>query len=238
MLRTLCHKAWVDTRIRFVFGLVLAVIPACGLVLWFKPDTVITAPPMTYPEFIDWQFFSQQLAQIWCLMTVLLGIGGLNTQPQLGGGALFTLSLPVSRGQILTSRAIVVLLELLAIAIVPALAIVVLSPLNGHSYSLGAALGHAGLLWTGGAVFYAAAFLLAHAFRQPLAPILVLGFFLTVMGLRAVFPGLTAYTLAPVVTGQIYFRDHVFPWTHLLVSVALSALFFSLAGRVAARRDF
>ena len=37
MLRTLCHKAWVDTRIRFVFGLVLAVIPACGLVLWFKP---------------------------------------------------------------------------------------------------------------------------------------------------------------------------------------------------------
>ena len=238
MLQTLCYKAWLDTQLRFVFGLALAIIPACGLVWWFKPDTVITAPPMTYAEFIDWQFFAAQLAQLWCLMTVLLGFGGLNTQRQFGGGAIFTLSLPVSRRQILTSRAIVVLLELLAIALVPGLIIVVLSPLNGHSYSLGAALGHAGLLWTGGAVFYAAAFLLAHTFRQPLAPALVVGFFLVVTGLRSIYPGLTAYTLAPVVTGQIYFRDHVFPWTQLLVSVSLAALFFALADRVAARRDF
>ena len=53
---------------------------------------------------------------MWTLFAVLLGTGGLLSQAS-GGGALFTLSLPVSRNRLLGVRAATGLAELLVLAL-------------------------------------------------------------------------------------------------------------------------
>ena len=85
------------------------------------------------------------MTQMLSLFAVLLGTGGLLSQAS-GGGALFTLSLPVSRKRLLGVRAATGLAELLALAFVPPLLLPLLSPAVGQSYGIGDALVHGACL--------------------------------------------------------------------------------------------
>ena len=96
---------------------------------------------------------------------MLLGAGGIVSQAMRGGG-LYTLSLPVSRQQIVAARAGVALLELLALAAVPAVIVTLLSPAVDQSYSLADGLVHAALLFGGGAVFFSFTFLMSSIFTD------------------------------------------------------------------------
>ncbi len=89
-----------------------------------------------YRGYIWSQYIRQTMRELWALFAVVLGTGGLLAQAA-GGGALFTLSLPVSRSRVLTVRAATVLAELAILAIVPALLLPLLSPGIGQTYSLG-----------------------------------------------------------------------------------------------------
>ena len=95
-----------------------------------------------YRGYVWSQWFRQNMTQQWALFAVLLGTGGLLAQAS-GGGALFTLSLPVSRSRLLGVRAATGLAELLALAVVPSLLLPLLSPIVGERYGLGDALVHA-----------------------------------------------------------------------------------------------
>ena len=130
----LWYKSWLETRWRFVIGLVLLVCSAGGTVLVYPK--VAKLMPITpaldlsgelgrriresvelareYRGYVWSQWFRQNLIQMVTIFAVLLGTGGLPAQGS-GGAALFTLSLPVSRNRLLGIRASAGLAELLAL---------------------------------------------------------------------------------------------------------------------------
>jgi ABC-type transport system involved in multi-copper enzyme maturation permease subunit len=258
----LWHKAWLDTRWRFFAGLFVVSIAACGVVLSYPralevlaaiertPSAVLGSGPLAsrlaealahgrvYRGFVFTQLFEQELPQIWCLFAMLLGAGGIVSQSARGGG-LFTLSLPVSRHEIVTARAAVALLELLALSVIPALLITVLSPVVGQSYSLSEGVVHAALLFGGGAVFFSFTFLMSSIFADPWRPpALMAAVFFVIAMVRMIVPGFTRFTLAPVITGASYYFTYEIPWTPLLLSMLTSAVLLFLAARNIRRRDF
>src|ERR1700686_4238542 len=73
----------------------------------------------------------------------------------------FTLALPVSRARLVTIRALVGLLEVVSLALLPALILVCVSPFVHESYPLGEALRFSAL-WSGaGIAIFAMAFVLS-----------------------------------------------------------------------------
>ena len=93
----------------------------------------------TFRGYVWLNAFSQNLAQLGTLFAILLGSGALRTEAP---GTLYTLSLPVSRRALMTTRATAGLVELLVLMMVPALAIAMLAPAVGERYSIVDALVH------------------------------------------------------------------------------------------------
>jgi ABC-2 type transport system permease protein len=231
----LWYKAWLETRWRFVIGLVLLALSACSTVLAYPEvlrlmplvpqvgaDTEIgrriqeaAALSREYRGYVWSQWFRQNLVQTWTLFAVLLGTGGLLSQAS-GGGALFTLSLPASRARLLGVRAATGLAELLVLACVPSLLLIVLSPAVGESYSVVDVLIHGICLFM----------LVALCFAIALAV------------LEQFFRDLSRVGLFRVMTAEAYFRGDGLPWLGLITSTALSAALIYAATRNIARQDF
>jgi len=147
----LWYKAWLETRWRFLIGLALLICSAAAIVITY-PKVVKLLPLVPslevsgeigrriresaelsreYRGYVWSQWFRQNMAQSWTIFAVLLGTGGLLSQAA-GGGALFTLSLPVSRKRLAGIRAATGLGELLLLAFVPSILLPLLSPAIGQ----------------------------------------------------------------------------------------------------------
>ena len=126
----------------------------------------------TYEGYVWLQWFVNNLPKTWALFAILLGAGGLLSQASRGG-AMFTLSLPVSRERLLDIRAGAALAELLILAIVPSVLVVLLSPAVGQSYSLADALVHGVCLFIAGTVLFSLTFLLSTVFNDLWRPPLI-----------------------------------------------------------------
>ena len=120
----LWHKAWVDTRWRFLLGLALLLVFACGSSLTFPrvrdflasiqlPVVTDEEAAAAFRESLEltrtfrgyaWsQWFAQNFPVLLTIMAALLGSG--SSLVKGGSGALFSLALPVSRGKWISSRA-------------------------------------------------------------------------------------------------------------------------------------
>ena len=162
---------------------------------------------------------------------MLLGTGGLMAQGPRGG-ALFTLSLPVSRARLIGVRAATGLAELLVIALVSCLVLTLLSPAVGQSYSLVDALVHALCLFVAGTVLFSLATLLSTVFTRRVAPGADRPLRATMLAFcEAVFRDLSPYGLFGTMSGELYFRRGELPWLGLLASVLLSATFLFAVGQ-------
>src|ERR1700730_10365522 len=165
----LWYKSWLETRWRFVIGLLLLVLSATATVFAY-PQVVKLLPMVSkvdlggelgrrvaesaelardYRGSVWSQWFGQELTQEWTLCAALVGTGGLLAQSS-GGGALFTLSMPVSRNRLVGVRAATGLGELLALAFVPSLLLPVFSPAVGQTYGLGPTLVHSACMFVAG----------------------------------------------------------------------------------------
>jgi hypothetical protein len=254
----LWYKSWLETRWRFLIGLALLICAAAGNVLFYPQVVKLAADLPTldagselgrriaeaahlmrdYRGYIWVQWFKQNMLQMWTVFAVLLGTGGLLAQTS-GGAALYTLSLPISRGQLTTVRAATGLLELVALALVPSLAISLLSPAVGERYPVGEALIHAIYLVTGGAVFFSLAFLLSTVFSDIWRPLMIALFIAALLAVHElVVPDAARYSVFRVMSGEQYFLTGDLPWKGLLVSLAFSAVMLYLANISIARRDF
>jgi hypothetical protein len=250
----LWYKSWLETRWRFLIGLGVLLCSAAGSV--FTYPQVLRLLPMvpahlsgelgqrireaaelarTFRGFIWSNWFRENLSQTGTLFAVLLGTAGLLSP---SGGALFTLSLPVSRGRLLAVRAAAGLAELFVLALVPSLLIPLLAPAIGASYDLGSVLLHSVCLFVAASVFFTLAFLLSTLFSDPWRPVLIalaLAFALTFVE-RFVHPA--GFSLFRVMNGEAYFRSGHLPWGGLLASAALSALLYYGAVLNFRRHDF
>jgi hypothetical protein len=253
----LWYKFWLDTRWRFLIGLVLLAGSAFSIVLAYP--RVMQLLPLLPPadtggeigrrirevallsrEFRGYvwaQWFRQQPAQLGTLFAVLLGTGGLVSAS--GGGALFTLSLPVSRERLVAVRAAAGLVEFLTIAVVSSLVFPMVSPAVGQTYGVGSALVHALCWFAVGSVFFSLALLFSTVFSDIWRPLLLACTVAFVLAtLEFVFGDLAPYGLFRVMSAESYFRTGSLPWLGVATSAAISAGVLYGAARNFARRDF
>lgn len=251
----LWHKAWVETRWRFLIGLGILLCSAGATVLLY-PQVMKLLPSVPPPDasslivrqireaaelmrsyrgYIFAQWFRQNLPQIWTILAALLGSGGLLAP----GAAIFMLSLPVSRGRLSGVRALVGLAELLALAVAPTLLVPLLSPIVGQSYAVFDALVHAVCLFVAGAVFFSIAFLLSTAFTDVWRPLLLsLAVAVALASVESIFHDRSVHGVFGLMSGDTYFRAGRLPWLGLFASAAASAAMLWLATISISRRDF
>lgn len=252
----LWYKAWLETRWRFLTGLLLGsafgalvvvAYPALGGV---QVDVSQVPEPFkrmaeeglalagTYAGYVWSQWFGKNLLSVWTFFAVLIGVGGVVTESSRGS-ALWTLSLPATRGRLLGVRAAVGALELLVLALVPSLVVPALSPAIGQSYPVADALLYGLTAFSGGLVFYCFSLLLSTVFAEQLKPVVVgLGVAFGLSLVALVSRTLADHSVYGVMSGEKYFREGALPWAGLAACVALSAAMFLAALRTLERRDF
>ncbi len=270
----LWYKSWLETRSRFLIGLVLLICSAFFTVLSYPqvlrllslvPSNIggeigrrvqeVANLEREYRGYIWWEWFRHNLPQTWTIFAVLLGTGGLVSQPS-GRGALFTLSMPVSRNRLIGVRAATGLAELFVLAFVPSILIPLVSPAIGQSYGVADALAYSACLFIAGSVFFSLATLLSTVFNDvwrpllfALGPALLLSLFEQALAARAGAPNaasqmssmllrLSQLGIFHTMHGEHYFRVGQLPWLGLLFSGALSAALQYGAAKSIARRDF
>ena len=252
----LWYKSWLETRWRFLIGLGLLILMACGSVFGYPAvqELMPLASQMeakgalgeiikdaieiqsNYRGYVWYQWVRQNLAQTWTLFAVLLGSGGLLAHAS-GGAPLFTLALPVSRQQVLWVRAATGLAELSVLAIVPYLAIPALSPAIAQHYSLRDVAVHAMCVFVGGSIFFSVAMFLSTMFSDIWRPLLITCAIAAMLMLLERMPG-EFYAIFGIMSGESHFRGDGVPWAGLLTSAAVSAGILYGAATNFARQDF
>ena len=251
----LWYKAWLETRWRFLIGLALLLCSAAATVLTY-PAVVKLIPPTTaansggvieerireaielsrtYRGYMWSHWFGQNLEQWATLFAILLGTAGVLSQP---AGALFTLSLPVSRKRLVGVRAATGLTELFVIVFVPSLLVSLLSPSIEQSFSPGATLVYSACFFAGVSFFFSLAFLLSTVFDDVWRPLLIaiaIAFVLSMFGRILTNAPADVYR---VMSAETYFRSGHLPWIGLIVTAALSAAMLYAATANVTRRDF
>jgi ABC-2 type transport system permease protein len=251
----LWYKAWLETRWRFLIGLALLLCSAAATVLTY-PAIVKLIPPAattnasgvveerireaielsrTYRGYMWSHWFGQNLKQWATLFAILLGTAGVLSP---SAGALFTLSLPVTRKRLLGVRAATALAELFVIVFVPSLLVSLLSPSIAQSFAPGATLVYSACFFVGVSVFFSLAFLLSTVFDDLWRPLLIaiaVAFVLSMLGQVLTNAPADVYR---VMSAETYFRSGRVPWIGLIVTAAISAAMLYAAAVNVTRRDF
>jgi len=172
-------KAWRESRGRFLSAaIVLAVFCASSVSrarLDFPPRL---EPHLPYTTFIWRGIYNGPNVIVFVIVSVALGLGGLMRERAVGT-APFTLSLPVSRLALFGSRAGVGMLQVIALATIPAWIVPWMSSRIGHPYPAQQAWLFAGLFAVVGLVWFAAGLLMSTMFageHTPTAGVLLLPF--------------------------------------------------------------
>ena len=255
----LWYKFWLETRWRFIIGLVVLICSAGGSV--FSYPLVVKLLPVashidlgnsrlaqevaqavelsrTFGGYIWMHWFQQNFIQLWTLFAILIGSGGLVTR-ESGGSGLFTLSLPVSRERMLVTRVLTGLAELLVLSFVPALLIPLLSPAIGQSYGVLDALVYATCVFVAGAVFFCGAILLSTEFPDLWRPLLFALGAAMFLGVWEQFTREGArFGVFHLMSAEVYFRGGSVPWIGLAASAMVSAALLYRALVNFERRDF
>jgi len=253
----LWYKSWLDTRWRFLLGLTLLLVFACGTVVSFStvqelvnsvsPSAISGSDDLrqefeesielmrTFRGYVWLQWFQQNFSGLLTLFAALLGSGSLLVQS--GSGALFSLALPVSRGRWIAARAGAGLAELLVLALAPSVAFATLAPLFGQQYSIAEALVYGTCAFVGASTFFGIAVYVSSLVNDVWRPLLITC--LAAVAIAAV--GLVlpeGHGLFTAMAGGNYFEDGSLPWIDLLVSAAVAAGLLYAAAANVARRDF
>jgi hypothetical protein len=252
----LWYKSWLETRWRFLIGLGLLILMACGAVFGYPAvqelmplasQTEVKGPlgqlikeaveiQSTYRGYIWYQWVRTNMTQTGTLFAILLGSGGLLAHAS-GGAPLFTLALPVSRQQVLWVRAATGLAELFVLALVPFLIIPVLSPAIAQHYSFRDVGVHAVCVFVGASVFYSIALFLSTMFNDIWRPLLITCAIAGMLMLLERMPG-DFYAVFGIMSGESYLRGSGVPWAGLLTSATVSAGILYGAATNFARQDF
>jgi ABC-type transport system involved in multi-copper enzyme maturation permease subunit len=165
----LWYKVWRESRVRFVLGAGVVTALCLAYVLLatrLMPGLMHQRPPIhTYEQYLYWEIFSGPVMGVTQILFLLLGLGGLQGDRRQGTLG-FTLALPVGRSRMVASRAIMGLLQVMAIAMVPMVVLSVGSPLVGEKFAPLHALVFVPLWIVGGMVTYSVAFLFSVLFTS------------------------------------------------------------------------
>jgi hypothetical protein len=251
------YKSWLDTRARFLLGLSILLVFACGTALNFPnvqglaasmpQDAVLGDDALhqeireslelvrTFPGYAWSQWFDGNFPAFLTVFAALLGSG--SPLVKSGGGALFSLALPVSRGRWIRARSETGLAELFVLALAPSVAIAALAPFVGGQFALSDAVVYGLCAFVVASLFLAVAVFFSTLFNDVWRPLL-----LTCLVAIAIGAAGTALPekagLFQAMAGRGYFYDGELPWFPLLLSAAGAAALIYAAAANVARRDF
>jgi ABC-2 type transport system permease protein len=239
-------KAWRESRVRFIAS-ALALAGMCAAFVYFHTEVSRDLQVSSFVSVV-WSFaYRGYMREFFMVMVLLLGVGGL-LRERAYGTAVFTLVLPVDRWRIVAARAVAGLLEVAALALVPALVIPATSALVGQHYPVFQALQFS-LLWIGcGTVLFSMAFffstILGGEYSAPVAS------FLGLLGYSALveLPFIQKYpvNIHDIMSGSDmpYFEPATslligpFPWTAMLIITLLGVGLLAVSARITDRQDF
>jgi hypothetical protein len=254
----LWYKSWLDTRSRFLLGVVLLFVLACGTVFTFRTVQELAAslPPgavvvdddslqaelqesleavRTFRGYAWSQWFAGNFPALLTLLAALLGSG--SPLVKAGTGALFSLALPASRNAWIGTRAATGIAELLAVALLPSIAIVGLAPVLGERFSFIDALALGFCAFVGASLFFAIAVFLSTFFNDVWRPLLLTCLIAVVIAaLGMALPG--DRDLFSAMAGRSYYYSGSLPWPELVMAAAAAGAFIYFAAANIARRDF
>ncbi len=241
------YKAWRESQARFLLSACTIAALCVAFVLFHREGADFADRSKTYIEYIWRIVYKGYLRELFSVLALLLGVGGL-TQERDSGTAGFTLALPVSRLRFVSIRAAIGLMEIAVLAFLPALVIPALSPFVGQAYPCSQAL-QFGLLWSaGGAFLFAIGFLASIVFAgQSTAPVVAIVAMLSYSAL-ADLPFVERYIVdihdLMSGAGMYYFQPRVYllvgplPWMALSLIMVVVCSSVALAARIAQQQDF
>ena len=252
------QKTWLDTRWRFLAGLIILTCSAIGIVLVY-PQVVQLLPlaagidmhgklgeeirkaielSSSFRGYTWLKWSDGSVLSLGPLFAILLGAGGVFSQ-STGGGAYYTLALPVSRRKLLATRAATGLGELLIVLLLPSLAIPLVAPAIGESASLLDAFVHGVCAFTAGSLFFSLTLLLATVFADVWRPVLIAILVAGFIGLGELFlHDDLPFGIFQTMSAEIYHATGALPWIGLAVCAAGSAALIYAAMLNLDRRDF
>lgn len=216
------YKAWRESEARFVLS-ACSIAGLCVCFIMFHIEGASIADrSRTYVEYIWRIVYKGYLRELFVLLTLLLGVGGLRRERDYGTAG-FTLALPVSRLYLVSVRAATGLFEVAVLSFLPAIVIPSLSSFVGQVYPWSQAL-QFGLLWAvGGSFLFVIGFLSSIFFAgEYTAPVVAV---IAMLGYSMVsdLPFLERYNIdvhdLMSGTGMPYFQPSVYlligplPWT-------------------------
>jgi hypothetical protein len=253
----LWYKSWLDTRWRFLTGLLILLALGCFTVMSYSMvqqlASSVTPAQLTdndslqqeiqesleamrtFPGYAWSQWFAGNFSSLLVIFAALLGSG--SPLVKSGSGALFSLALPASRGRWIGTRAAMGLAELFAIALVPSVAITVFAPLVAEQFALMDAVVYGACAFVVASLFFGLAMFLSTVFNDVWRPLLLTC--LVFIGLVALGTWLPEQRgLYPALTGRSFFYSRTLAWPELSLSAAGAAALLYAAAANVARRDF
>lgn len=247
----LWHKAWWETRTRFLISLG-TLTALCLMAVAFEGVIrtrlgATTAPLNTYAGYIHRIIYSGGARPLFMLFVLVLGLGGLRMEQEHGTAGL-TLALPVRRWHVIGVRAAVGFCEMIVLALLPAVVIPAMSPLVHQAYPFAQAVQFS-LLWIAGySLLFATAFLISALLSGPYTALMVAWVLFVAHAVVASAPRLrplrlnlqwlTSGAWMPYFDPQTALLVGPLPSTRLLFIGALSLILVAVAAGVTERQDF
>jgi len=246
----LFERSWHESRQRFLWALVGISALVAYVVLTspgFRKGEAIQYPEHLvtgYTEYIWLALFNYYFQGFWIVAAVLLSFGGLQREKTVGTIS-YTLSLPIERSELLLSRLLMGMAEILALGIGPALLVPALSPVVHEHYPVGQIVLFALLMVVAGVVFFCLGFLLSSLFggefSGPVVSLCLVGAYFFVVRAKSLHWLSVLDTMSgedAVSRSGNYFLGGSIPWSGMLYSLGVSLLLYLCALLISRRRDF
>jgi len=246
----LFEGSWHESRQRFLWALVGLSTLVAYVVLTspgFRRGEAIQYPEHLvtgYTEYIWLALFNYYFQGFWIAAAVLLSFGGLRREKTMGTIS-YTLSLPIERSELLLSRLLVGVAEILALGIGPALLVPALSPAVHEHYPVGQIVLFALLMVVAGVVFFCLGFLLSSLFggefTGPVVALCLVGTYFFVVRAKSLHWLSVLDTMSgedAVSRSGNYFVGGSIPWSGILYSLGVSLVLYLCALRISQHHDF
>ena len=237
----LWYKAWLETRSRFLLSL-LGCVALCSFSVYHGNQDALPDTGRAY-YYVVLHGGHGMLCMIWILAVPLLTMGGL-LREKAAGTAGFTLALPVSRARLMAVRTSMILLQAMALVIVPWIAMFLISRITGKADSIYQAFFHMTLLAGGGMFFFGTALLISSLVEgEYTAPVVTFG---VLVAISSVLSSTSLHNYSPVefLVGTEYVDRHSrlligpIPWLRIGCNILLGALLVAISAKSVQARDF
>lgn len=234
----LWYKAWLETRYRIVFAVLVGLSP--GLLVRFMFHT---QAPTSHPSLAALQGAPAFLDFVWLFISILLAGSGIKTQTfraqrGLHASMFYTLSLPVSRLQLLATRAGVGLAELAAICLIGPFEVLFAFPVLRQYVTNSDLLKYWVAIFVCAIFFYSVGVLFS-TFLDDLAQN-----WCTILTVAVVWGALSnahvpsRFDIFRAMSAGSPLFTHSLPWAAIVVSIASATILFSVAVAVVRVREY